>query len=74
MKCFACPGPYHEATGHLFNLPDATRVAYCGPCARYFLRWMISHMKRRWGGADFYEAAATSIREGIYPSDRDTAA
>jgi hypothetical protein len=58
VRCFACPGPYHPATGHLF----APGVAYCGPCYRHFIGWYKAHTRRRWGGADFYVEAATSIR------------
>ena len=61
MRCFACGGPYHPASGHLFR--EFEGVAYCGRCTRYFFGWVKGHTKRRWGGQDFYEAAATSVRE-----------
>ncbi len=63
-RCFACPGPYHPASGHVFR---EVGVVYCGPCYRYFAAWMKGHMRRQWSGADFYVEAATSIREGVYP-------
>lgn len=34
MKCFACGGPYHPATGHLWAGFES--VAYCGRCYRHF--------------------------------------
>jgi hypothetical protein len=58
-KCFACGGPYHPASGHLFREFD---VAYCGACYRPFLTWMKGHLNRRWSKGKFYEEAATSIR------------
>lgn len=60
MNCDACGGPYHESTGHL--LSEDKRL--CGVCARDFVKWLSGHLKRRWGGADFYVHAATSIRAG----------
>ncbi len=57
LKCFACKGPYHESSGHLFA-PD---VAYCGPCIRHFLTWWKGHERRKWGGLHFYGEAWTSI-------------
>jgi hypothetical protein len=65
-KCFACGGPYHEATGHRFR--GFEDVVYCGVCSnrmRIFVRGMMSRKVGKTAG--FYEAAATSIREGIYP-------
>lgn len=53
LRCFACSGPYHPATGHVFT-PD---VVYCGPCALHFFRWWKGHSNRRWGATNFYEAA-----------------
>lgn len=58
MKCFSCSGPFHPASGHYWS-PD---VPVCGPCIRHFLVWFKQHMKRRWGGANFYAEAATSIK------------
>lgn len=64
MRCFACGGPYHPATGHVF-LPE---VAYCGICAGRFFAWVIRHtstksVRPRPGreartGESFYEAAS----------------
>ena len=56
LRCFACGGPYHPATGHLWR--ELSAVAYCGPCYRSFLSWLKPHMHRRWSGERFYEAAA----------------
>ena len=60
MKCFACGGVYHEATGHLFR--EFPGVAYCGPCYRHFAEWMKAHMRRRWGKCNFYAEAAGGVR------------
>jgi hypothetical protein len=59
-RCFSCRGPFHAATGH-YHRPD---VPVCGPCTRRFVVWLKGHVKRRWGGHDFYAEAATSIRAG----------
>lgn len=59
MRCFACGGPYHPATGHLFR---EFMVAYCGRCYRHFIEWMKGHMRRKWGGLDFYAEAAKRPR------------
>lgn len=64
MKCFACGGPYHPASGHAWT---AFGVVYCGPCARHFLTWMKGHVAQRRRGFDFYGEAATSIRAGVFP-------
>ena len=58
MTCMACKGPFHPATGHQFS----KTATLCGPCAGRFFAWVIRHTRRRWSGADFYAAAATSIR------------
>lgn len=64
IPCFACGGPYHPATGHVW-LP--WMVVYCGPCIRSFYAWARQHM-RPWRARkgeeprDFYKAAATSVR------------
>jgi hypothetical protein len=63
MPCFACGGPYHPASGHLFN----SETPYCGPCYRYFLSWMKGHIRRKWGGCDFYEEAARCVRIPLEP-------
>lgn len=60
VRCFACGGPYHEATGHAWRGFDD--VAYCGPCYRRWLVFFKSHTKRKWNKGDFYAEAATSIR------------
>lgn len=58
QRCFACGGPYHPASGHLWEAD----VAYCGPCTRRFFDWVKQHTRGRLRGGDFYLAAATSIR------------
>jgi hypothetical protein len=68
LRCFACKGPYHPATGHIWTElpPDAQgeHPVYCGPCYRKWIKWMKGHLNRRWAGANFYEEAATSVRAG----------
>lgn len=59
VRCFACGGPYHPASGHLWR---EFMAAYCGPCYRHFIAWMKGHMHRKWAGADFYAEALTSVR------------
>jgi hypothetical protein len=59
MHCFACGGPYHPATGHLFREFD---VAYCGRCFRNFYKWMRAQFHRQFGGIDFYTEAAKRPR------------
>ena len=61
MRCFACGGPYHEASGHLWR---ELGIAYCGPCYRHFAKWMKGHLARKWSGASFYDEAATAIVAG----------
>ncbi len=63
VKCFACGGPFHEATGHVFKGKFVGVATYCGPCARHFFAWVVSHTKRRWGGLDFYAEAAKKGEE-----------
>jgi hypothetical protein len=63
LRCFACGGPYHPSTGHLFR--EYPGVAYCGACYRPFLKWMKGHLNRRWGKQKFYEEAVTSIRPPV---------
>ena len=58
MRCFACGGPYHPATGHLFQID----IAYCGACYRPFLQWFKGRMNMVCRKHRFYDAAATSIR------------
>ncbi len=60
-SCFACCGPYHPATGHLYREWD---IAFCGRCYGLFLAWLSGHLCRRWGGHRFYDEAATSIIAG----------
>jgi hypothetical protein len=60
MRCFACRGPWHPATGHWWG--DKYDIVYCGPCYLHFVTWLKGHLKRKWGGLVFYEEAATSIR------------
>jgi hypothetical protein len=57
VTCFACGGPYHPASGHLWREHG---VAYCGPCYRYFATWAKGHVRRKWSGADFYAEALVS--------------
>ena len=64
--CFCCGGPFHPATGH-YHQPD---VPVCGACTRRFVRWLKGHLKRRWGGHEFYAEAATSIRPGASSNGR----
>lgn len=65
MRCFQCKGPYHPATGHYYR---EFKVAFCGGCYQPFVKWVAGHTKRKWSGASFYEEAATSIRQGVYPA------
>jgi hypothetical protein len=58
VRCFACGGPYHEASGHAF---PGLGIAYCGPCIRHFMAWYRKHTSPR-KGPDFYAEAATSNR------------
>lgn len=53
MRCAACKGVYHPATGHLFT----PTCVLCGPCARDFLRWWKGMVNRRWGKLRFYDFA-----------------
>lgn len=64
MRCFQCKGPWHDATGHWYPQWD---IVFCGACYRSFVIFLKGHFKRKWGGYNFYEEAATSIRPGIYP-------
>ena len=58
MKCAACKGVYHPATGHVLS----EQLVLCGPCTREHVKWLKQHLRRKWGGADFYAAAATSVK------------
>jgi hypothetical protein len=58
MRCFACGGPYHPASGHVF----ADEIVYCGACYRPFIEFMKSRFYRRSKGPDFIAEAVTSIR------------
>jgi hypothetical protein len=59
MRCFACGGPYHEASGHFWRDFD---IAYCGRCTRHFFDWVRQHTRSRIRGGDFYAEAASSVR------------
>lgn len=56
MRCAACGGVYHEATGHRWT----SSMVICGPCAREFIAWLRGHSQRRWGGLRFYDYTETS--------------
>jgi Mor family transcriptional regulator len=59
MRCNCCGGPFHPATGDYDKKYDR---ATCGACYRPFVKWVKGMMSRRWGGQNFYAAAATSIK------------
>lgn len=69
MKCSACQGPYHPATGHYF----AEDFVLCGPCAISFKDWlkgrmgaMQARLKNKHTGTrmeeSFHDAAMKSIK------------
>lgn len=58
MRCSACTGVFHPATGHQWS--EKTRL--CLSCAHSFMQWFKAHTRRKWGGERFYDHAATSIR------------
>lgn len=58
MRCFACGGPYHPASGHIFS----EDVVYCGACYRPFVAFMKSRFYQREDEPDFIAEAMTSIR------------
>ncbi len=58
VRCSACSGPFHPATGHHLSVI----TVLCGPCARDHLAWLKHHTQRRWGGLKFYDYAATSVK------------
>lgn len=58
-RCFQCGGVYHESTG---DYDRKWNIVFCGPCITSFYKWLKGHMKRKWGGANFYEEAHTSIK------------
>ena len=44
LKCGACNGPYHQATGHAFFVNDEFRGVACGICSgRYFAEKLKRH-------------------------------
>jgi pullulanase/glycogen debranching enzyme len=68
MKCAACSGPYHPATGHVLS----ENFVLCGPCAISFKDWLKNRMgmmsaklkNKRTGermSESFQDAAAKSI-------------
>ena len=61
MRCYACGGPYHEATGHFFH---HWGFVYCGPCYRHFIEDFMKPMMNRWRWSkhgNFYDHALTSV-------------
>lgn len=56
MKCAACCGAFHEATGHFWT----SSMPICGPCIRGFIAWLKRHTSSRWGGLQFYDYTETS--------------
>jgi hypothetical protein len=67
MRCFQCGGPCHPATGHAFD----EETWLCGACARGMISWVKGHVavgRGRRRGGDFYGAAVTSIRAGVFPA------
>ena len=67
MRCFQCGGPRHPATGHAFD----DEIGLCGRCARAMIAWVKGHVavgRGRRRGGDFYGAAVTSIRAGVFPA------
>ena len=64
IRCFACGGPYHPATGHLGR---EFMVPYCGTCTCHFFAWVKSQMRRKWGKMDFYVEAAKKQEEPACP-------
>lgn len=67
MRCFQCGGPCHPATGHAFD----EETWLCGRCARAMIAWVKGHVavgRGRRRGGDFYGAAVTSIRAGVFPA------
>jgi hypothetical protein len=53
MRCAACKGPAHPASGCQYT----ARTLVCGPCARRFWEWAVRHAngagRRR--GIAFYD-------------------
>lgn len=71
MRCRCCNGPFHEATGDYDRERDE---GTCGACYRPFAQFMKRQMSRPVGrkatrATGFYEAARTSIREGVFPQE-----
>lgn len=42
MRCSACQGPFHEATGWMLS----PHVGLCGSCAKEFANWYKGRMTR----------------------------
>lgn len=46
--CACCGGPYHPATGGLHWVEFSQKfVAWCGPCERDFVKWVVQHSRSR---------------------------
>ena len=43
LKCIKCFGPFHSATGHIFN----SEARFCGICAGRFFAFVI-YQKHGW--------------------------
>jgi hypothetical protein len=43
MTCASCGGSAHPATGHAWS----AKTLICGPCARSWLKWWVSHTSDR---------------------------
>lgn len=63
MECASCKGSAHPATGCAWS----ARTLVCGPCARRFWAWMMSHTSERKRtkkgrlASDFYAAAIRKV-------------
>lgn len=55
MRCFQCHGPFHPASGNWY---EQWQIGFCGACYKPFVKWLSGHLKRKWGGLNFYEHAA----------------
>lgn len=63
MKCSACGGTFHPATGHVLS----DKMQLCGLRAKDFWRWMKGRMgamssTRRGDKESFAEAASKSVK------------
>lgn len=58
QRCNTCGGVWHPSCG---DWDERFQVARCGRCYREWLKFYKGHMKRKWGGEDFYAHAETSI-------------